>query len=315
MSAKNKPTRTVAVLFGSGSSIKPLYDEAYRTLYAMAEKRHIRMVRVSTDWYDEQKKVFKSYVGLEDGKWIQHDEHLRPDLVYDKSSSLERFQKIKRGIEEMYPFLNATDFTRQADDKLQASLLLPRYFQPYLLIENQAQWEEASREPSDCIVAKKAIGSGGDEVYIGPRSKFEPKRFTYPFLLQKFIDSSRGIPGIVHGPHDLRMIFIDEEFIYAYVRTPKAGEFRANVAKGGSMFLVEKERLPQALAPLIENVQRVFRRFSPKIYTIDCMFDRTGRPWIIELNTMPGLYFAPHERSAMLHFYSRIIDTFERMLA
>ncbi|MBI2427040.1 MAG: hypothetical protein HYV34_04285, partial [Candidatus Kerfeldbacteria bacterium] len=35
----------------------------------------------------------------------------------------------------------------------------------------------------------------------------------------------------------------------------------------------------------------VFRQFTPLYYTIDFLFDRNDKPWVVEINCRPGIKF------------------------
>jgi glutathione synthase/RimK-type ligase-like ATP-grasp enzyme len=205
--------------------------------------------------------------------------------------------------------VNSPKFTEIASSKLKTSLLLPQHFKPYHKISNQAGLEKAfSQIKGKYIVLKPDIGSGGTGVIIETPEKVRQLNLDYPLILQEFIDSSRGIPGITQGPHDLRLVFINDDLIYSYIRVPKEGSFLANVAQGGSMATVDLSDLPDSLAPLIRDVAEAFSAFPKKIYTIDIMFDENVRPWIVELNTMPGIYFSPNQKETCDHFYSKLIQ-------
>ncbi|MFZ1626559.1 MAG: hypothetical protein WAT81_02000, partial [Candidatus Moraniibacteriota bacterium] len=108
--------------------------------------------------------------------------------------------------------------------------------------------------------------------------------------------------------HDLRLIFSNEEFVYAYYRTPKIGSYLANVAQGGIQTMITREEIPETIWPIIQAVQSYYAKFAAKIYTVDFMFDQTGTPWIIELNTMPGLYPDESERPHIGKLYQAIIS-------
>jgi D-alanine-D-alanine ligase-like ATP-grasp enzyme len=79
------------------------------------------------------------------------------------------------------------------------------------------------------------------------------------------------------------------------------------VAQGGTMEIVKRKDVPKSVGPIIKRVQDVFRFYDPKIYTIDIIFDRQQNPWVVELNTMPGMYFYESQKKQMDRFYLGII--------
>jgi glutathione synthase/RimK-type ligase-like ATP-grasp enzyme len=150
------------------------------------------------------------------------------------------------------------------------------------------------------IIGKKEISS---------LNKLEEKT-----IAQDFIDSSRGICGIVNGTHDLRLVFINEELIYCYIRQPQNGSLLANISQGGQMTIVEPREVPKNILLLAKDVQKVFRQYPIKIYTIDLILDKKQRPWIVELNTMPGMYFCDDQKKWMDKFYLELIKTFKKII-
>ena len=44
------------------------------------------------------------------------------------------------------------------------------------------------------------------------------------------------------------------------------------------------------------------------------MFDGNGKPWVIELNSMPGLYFTPNEKPYMVKMYKKLLCVFKKEL-
>jgi len=132
--------------------------------------------------------------------------------------------------------------------------------------------------------------------------------------LQEFIDSSKGVPGVSHYLHDLRLVCVNEQIIYSYIREPKAGSFLANLAQGGRLIIVPRKKLPASLFPIIKQANEIFATFSPRIYSIDFMFDEKKKPWVVELNSMPGLYFTPEEKPYMIEMYQALLGIFQKKL-
>ena len=114
--------------------------------------------------------------------------------------------------------------------------------------------------------------------------------------------------------HDLRLIFVNEKLIYSYLREPAEDSYLANLSQGGSLTIVPKEKLPASLKPIIRYVKEVFETFSPRIFSIDLMFDEKSKPWIVELNSMPGLFFTPEEKPYILELYRELIEVFKKKL-
>jgi hypothetical protein len=44
------------------------------------------------------------------------------------------------------------------------------------------------------------------------------------------------------------------------------------------------------------------------------MFDKKKKPWIVELNSMPGLFFTPEEKPSMVRMYNELLAIFKKEL-
>jgi D-alanine-D-alanine ligase-like ATP-grasp enzyme len=114
--------------------------------------------------------------------------------------------------------------------------------------------------------------------------------------------------------HDLRLVFVNDKLIYSYIREPQDGSYLANLAQGGSLKIVPKNKLPKSLEPIISHAKELFETFNPRIYSIDFMFDEKKQPWVVELNSMPGLFFTPEEKPYMTEMYKELLKVFKKKL-
>jgi len=57
------------------------------------------------------------------------------------------------------------------------------------------------------------VGSGGEEILIKDKNELikEKINFDRDYILQEFIDTSKGIKGLVSGVHDLRVVLLNEK--------------------------------------------------------------------------------------------------------
>lgn len=321
MSFPSRPT--VLILFDLPMGSDPFalisdgYRQAYETLYTLAQKNGIRLLRAPLEWYDVGHNTFTQAIGFEGGRWQTIDTGIEVHAIYDKANTSEDgdlYEK-KLLLAKRYPFINHPSFTKIIRDKNAVSQLIPQHFKPYYRITtNQELASALAKIPGEYFVVKPERGSGGEGVIIDTPQKLIAMDLEYPLILQEFIDSSNGIPGITAGYHDLRLVFINDDLIYGYIRIPKTGSLLANIAQGGSMEIIEEEKLPRSLEPVIRDVHKAFAHFPKKIYTIDLIFDAQVRPWIIELNSMPGIYFSPGQEATRDRFYQALINNFKDVL-
>lgn len=290
------------------------YQRCYETLYTLGETFGLHLCRAPLDWYDAKEDVFRDSWEFVDGAW-RLSGPVKPDLVYDKTSGRSALDETRALIISRYRFMDDPAFTLFANNKYETSRALPQHFKPYQKLSDREELLNFLEAFTDeRIVIKPVVGSGGQGVHIVTKEEAIKLDLTFPIIAQEFIDSSHGIPGITDTYHDLRMVFIGDELVYAYVRTPKDGSFLANIAQGGSMKIIPTDELPQTLSALIDDTRKLFARFPQKTYTIDVIFDETGRPWIIEFNTMPGMFFPSEEDAAMRRVYTRLLEELRRFL-
>jgi len=141
------------------------------------------------------------------------------------------------------------------------------------------------------VVLKPLMGSGGESVLIeSPKmlAQYQPKR---TMLLQKFIDTSHGIPGVMRGRHDMRIHILNNKIFCAEYRTPPQNSLIANITRGGSLHYLAKNKIPTKATALAKKVTKRFHDILPHFYAIDMAFDPQGKPFLIELNAKPGILF------------------------
>ncbi|MDO8240549.1 MAG: ATP-grasp domain-containing protein [Candidatus Moranbacteria bacterium] len=313
----------VMILFGKSDwrKAKPFankdYQYSYEYFYSLCKKNNIQMYRASYQWYDHTNNLFK-YAWLyegEGGKW-KKVKNIKPALVYDKTKARMEVYHIKELIGQNYPFINDQIFTRLIDDKFTTSLIFEKWSKKNWLIQNHADLKKTlPKITTSKVVLKPLMESGGKGVQVLNKKDAASKaQIEGVSLIQDFIDSSNGVPGVSTAMHDLRVVMINEKIIYAYIREPQAGSYLANLAQGGSLKIVPKEKLPKALLPIINFANNALASFNPRIFSIDFMFDENKKPWVVELNSMPGLFFTPEEKPYMLEMYAELLQVFKTAL-
>lgn len=315
--------KKVMILFGKSNweKAKPFanaeYQYSYEYFYDLCKLSGIQMYRASYQWYDYENHIFK-YAWIYEGSggnW-KKVENIQPDLVYDKTKSRAEVYYKKELIKEHYPFINDLNFTKLIDDKFVTSLIFPEWSKKCWLIKSTDDLKKILPEiKTSKIVVKPLSESGGKGVHIVEKSESEELELAGENIVQEFIDSSRGVPDVSDKMHDLRLVFVGDKLIYSYIREPKEGSFLANLAQGGKLIIVPTENLPKTLDPIISRVNEMFNSFPNRIFAIDFMFDENKKPWIVELNSMPGLFFTPEEKPYMLKMYQELLDVFKKELS
>lgn len=143
---------------------------------------------------------------------------------------------------------------------------------------------------TDKVVFKPVDGAEGKDIYIENKDFFQNTaiNFKFPAIIQAFLDTSSGVPGIYKGIHDLRIAVFNGEIIYSYLRTPPQGQLLANVAQGGQFRMLDITTLPQEAIDIVKIVDQRFIDSKYRFYSVDFGFTAEG-PKIIELNALLGL--------------------------
>jgi glutathione synthase/RimK-type ligase-like ATP-grasp enzyme len=315
--------KKVMILFGESDwkKAKPFnnkdYQYSYEYFYDLCQKNGIQMYRASYEWYDYKKHLFK-HAWIFEGKgglW-KKVKNVNPDLIYDKTKARTEVYFKKELIGKAYSFINKLEFAQLIDNKLTVSLLFKKWSKKNWVIENKNDLKKfLPKIKTSLAVLKPLIESGGKGIQIlNKKDILKKSKIDRPYLLQEFIDSFGGVPGVSHKMHDLRLVFVNNKLIYSYIREPRKGSFLANLAQGGSLIIVPKNKLPKSLSPIIQYANELFKTFEPRVYSIDFMFDEKKRPWIVELNSMPGLFFTPEEKQSMLEMYKELLKVFRKEL-
>lgn len=189
--------------------------------------------------------------------------------------------------------LNSLAFKKLANNKDLTYELLKEYMPKTFLVSSKKDFETAllSFRPQEIAVFKPVDGFGGKGVII-TEAKNITSALLVPdkkFIFQKFVDTSKGVPDIISGHHDLRIIIINGTPILLQAREPKKGELRANISQGGRCFEFSYEDAPIALRSIVEKVHPLIdTAFSSPFYSIDFGIDRDGTPYIFEINDQIG---------------------------
>ena len=163
-------------------------------------------------------------------------------------------------------------------------------YQPMsIVVHDAAELDQAFEAiAGDLIVVKEPESNGGRAVQIGSREAVKlALSSVYPLIVQEFIDTSVGVAGLVDGIHDIRVKIGGGKIFGGMVRQPAPGEYRANLAQGGSARHLAPEEIPADVSALALEIDCFFEKY-PRYYAIDFANTLTG--WkLIELNSKPGL--------------------------
>lgn len=280
----NKPT--IVILCRAVSPDKsPLNSDYYLSAYSdllLAIRSHGADAYFSTaDYYTGDGKfsqgyTFDSPVPVKDFTVVKD---IQADIVYNKGG----FSNVTD-----VPVLNPRFIHDITSNKHETYLHFASYQPVSLVCSTPSEANDTLLEiPGEMIVTKQPTGNGGHGVAIMHRSEFIAEHQHYPLILQEFLTTDIGIPGLVKGVHDLRIKMGDGEVWAGTLRTPAEGELRANVAQGGTERHLFPEEIPTDAIAIARQIDSYFQDY-PRYYSIDMA--NTPNGWkLIELNSKPGL--------------------------
>ncbi len=224
-----------------------------------------------------------------DGREFVHaDKPVELDLVYDKSTKIKGYFKADASTD----VINDRELDDLCVDKWKTYQLFPEYSPKTAFVDGRDQLEDVLRDfPDDNIVMKPVDGEEGRGVIIGPKRAILEAKPEYPVLVQEFLDTSGGIPGIIESLHDLRLHSIGGELVFAYIRSPAPGKLLANVAQGGTEREVLIKDVPKEALQIFRDIDARLTRFPRRVYSIDIGRGKQGAWKVIELNSKPGLSY------------------------
>lgn len=238
-------------------------------------------------------------------------ESIEADAVFDRSGGMS-FPTEDAGSKT----LNNIHFKRLCNNKNATQEFIGDFMPKSSQIKDRAgllrQLESFS--PSALVVLKPANGMCGNGIVIDRAEKI--KQADIPegreYILQEFVDTSRGIPGIIDGHHDLRIVIADGKIVLSHVRAPKEGSLLANVAQGGSIKEVPLENIPAFIIDRVKKIQeRIDEKFNRPVYSIDLGVQNGAEPFVFELNDQIGFPSEKMKNSAV--FIKSVLQSLGRL--
>lgn len=142
------------------------------------------------------------------------------------------------------------------------------------------------------LLLKPRFGERGHGIFLvdPPGLSTHPAIGRRDYIVQPFLETNSGIPELgIRERHDLRLIVCDGRIELAFARLPESGSYLSNCSQGGRELPLDPEDLPPRPTELAQRIDEHLSRFGPRLYSLDIGIGRSGKLWIFELNTMPGI--------------------------
>ena len=219
------------------------------------------------------------------GRLKFYDLPIKVDLIFDRDTIPD------------YPGLplviNSAKFLEVGNSKIrQAQLFTKLMPKTFIANSHQQAIDYLRRHNKKLLVAKPDNNSNGRGVQViddPTKLVVDDNHCRLPFVIQDFVESELGIPGLVTGRHDLRVYLLNAEPICISIRRPAPGKFLANTYQGGSIQFYPVRAIPTPVKKMCQQIDQTFTKVGPRYYSSDFMRDQTGRWWLIEINARPRI--------------------------
>lgn len=291
---------------------------SFEDFYTFAGEKGWNVFRASIQWFDMEKMAFKKAWTFSHGSWSKVTTLIAPDALFDKIAGKYDYSlfETKLQMSSEVPLKNSPFFRTFFDNKFSQFLAFSEYMPRTTIAENKQQFLRLLRGAgAQKKVIKEVYGSGGKQVFIGIGNDLIKMAGTlnYPIILQDFIETA-GVPGVSakDSVADLRLVYIDNELIYALSRIAKPGSLYTNFHQGAQAELVPIEKIPATCTERAERIKGKLSQFEKTNYSLDFMFSKSGAPLFIEMNTTPGfdLLRLVGSQEIKERYYSKMLDSF-----
>lgn len=262
----------------------PHYRQAYVEIGLMlAEKGAYPAILVGQSTYLGNGKFSKHWLPVKNGTDFEFEEHgeITVDMVWNKDHFVDDGRVLT---------VNPADLNEMCWSKNKTYEVLGEFHPKTIEVNNESELERAiNNVPGEIVAIKELEGSSGDGVFVGSKHDALNSGLKLPVIVQEFIETSAGVPGITDKRHDIRVVLANGDPIAATLRTPPAGGFKSNIGYGGENRLLNTGDLPADLLEICKQIDEKLKSYGNfRLYSVD--FGLTPNGWrMFEANGMPGV--------------------------
>ncbi len=243
----------------------------------------------------------------QNGALVQHTGPIHARVVYNKNR-----MHLNGGRD--WAIVNKWDLYALTYDKYGTYRAFTKFMKPTYLVKNKTQLRRAvTKVTTDRVVYKPLHGTGGKGVAITDAATILRTTKKFPGLIQAYVDTTDGIPGLYRGRHDIRITVMDGTIVQCFIRIPPRDKVVANVSQGARARQVPLSKIPLAARRVVRHIDQRLRRYGNRIYAVDLGFEKK-KPYIFEINPEPGLPYK-HWKYHYREFHQGLVDTFKRAAA
>jgi glutathione synthase/RimK-type ligase-like ATP-grasp enzyme len=259
----------------------------YKELLMRLGKKDLETYVVSTKNYLGT-GIFRGGWKFTNSNFSRIADNIKIDLAYDRAGGLSFPWE-----NDCLRVVDNREFKLLSWDKWQAYKLLGKYMPETLWAGGRKNVPGIIEKiTGDYVVVKPANGLKGRDIYIGKKSDFRENLLQSDkpvYIVQKYIETKDGVPGVAAGRHDIRVVIINSKIVWSHVRTPPKGMYQANVAQGGTLREIDLKKIPAKIMEIAGKVAKTLTvRYDNPIYSLDFGVDKKGKPYLFELNDQIG---------------------------
>ena len=279
------------------------YYESYIEIIEELKNKGVKTYIVRANSYQGD-GIFLNYFFWDGKKVVAKKGRIKVDLIYNKDN-LNTIPVIND-----CPIINHPDFDNICRDKFKTFELFSDISPKTLLVNSYEEAIKSLTKFKDSkIVLKERFGEEGRGIFIIDKKDIKEKLYRNwtNILMQEFMDSSMGIPGIVDGIHDISVAVVNKKMTNGLLRQPAKGSYLANLKLGGTCILLAIDDVPKEILQMLSNIIDKIFNFYPVIFRADFMNTKNGFK-LLELNSRPGLSHKKFEGEDYWKFNGAIVD-------
>jgi hypothetical protein len=288
-------------------------NEVFSLLLKTGIKHNFQAYLSRYEYYNKRSRKLRKAWTFEEGRWKQvKDKRVNLFYYHGKTRGIvEECKKIQKIIN--LPTINHLELEQVCDDKLLTYNIFPELSPKTFMVNDFYELQRIIHYvKSKKVVLKPRFGSNGRGIVILDKNKLRNgiKKDT---IVQEFVDSSNGVLDI-KKTHDLRVIIIDGKINHSYIRVPKYKNLLCNAYLGAKKIFIRNDEIPSSILKRIKKIDSHFQHYGPRIYSTDFAMDENNKPWLIELNSKPGMMYYDKAPQLRLKYFNKVYKSFEGLV-
>lgn len=287
------------------------YIRSQCLLQEVMKEEGVELVRVcvnASSWGS----VFSYRGTYTDNEFVVYNESIQVDMLRNRSLFNSALNYLFFDI----PILPHPLLSGLSSDKAQQALVFHEFQPTTVLLSAWYRDTELQKSFWEKVVVKPRWWSSGAWVVLWTpdmllNSKYY-KEQSKQHIVQEFLDFSGGIPNLLEGIHDFRIVFLWRDPVFVEIRQPQMEwEFRSNFALGGSDVILSVDSIPSSLLPVCDQILDKLATGIDNMFfcSLDFWYAHDRR-YLIEINGSPWIEFEEKDIALQRYIYKQYATYF-----